>query len=66
MEALFKAMANSSGKSIIAGGDSVAAACSLGIASRIDHLLSGGGATLAYISGKELPGLRALKDRTKT
>ncbi len=66
MEALFQAMGNSNGKSIIAGGDSVVAAYHFCLEKKIDHLSTGGGATLAYISGKKLPGLELLKNRAKT
>jgi phosphoglycerate kinase len=55
---LFKAMADSKAVSIIAGGDSVAAAQQLNIKG-VDYLSTGGGATLAYISKRLLPGLSA-------
>lgn len=51
---------------IIAGGDSVAAADYFNITHEIGYISTGGGATLEYISGQELPGLVALKDRTET
>jgi phosphoglycerate kinase len=59
---LFTAIGQSPAFSIIGGGDSVAAAYQLSDASLFDHLSTGGGATLAYISGQELPGLSALRD----
>ena len=59
---LLKNMAHARGTKIIAGGDSVAAAQSIGVAAAIDHLSTGGGATLAYLSGTPLPGLDALYD----
>ncbi len=55
---IFKAMGNSSGFSVIGGGDSVAAAQELGLDDRIDYLSTGGGASLAYLAGQELPGLK--------
>lgn len=55
---IFKAMGNSSGFSVIGGGDSVAAAQELGLDDRIDYLSTGGGASLAYLAGEELPGLK--------
>lgn len=54
---LLQAIAHASGTSIIAGGDSVAAAQQLGIENNIDHLSTGGGAALAYLSGQKLPAL---------
>jgi len=56
--AILKAIAHATGTSVIAGGDSVAAAQQIGIEDHIDHLSTGGGATLAYLSGQELPGLQ--------
>ena len=58
MDAILKAMANSQGFSVIGGGDSVAAAEMLGYADRIGYLSTGGGATLNYLSGAPLPGLK--------
>lgn len=55
--ALFHAMTQSSGTTIIAGGDSVGAVYALGIEKKITYLSTGGGATLAYLAGQELPGL---------
>jgi len=57
MKQLFKAMAKKQKCSIIAGGDSVAAAYMFSIAKKIQYLSTGGGASLAFISGQELPGL---------
>ena len=50
---------------IIGGGDSVAAVRSAGVASRISHISTGGGASLDLLAGKALPGLEALSDRTR-
>lgn len=61
-EAVAKAVAKRRATSIVGGGDSVAAIEKLGLAKRITHISTGGGASLEYLEGKVLPGVAALDD----
>ena len=63
--AVARALAETAAQTIVGGGDLAAALEDSGVAERIDHISTGGGATIEYLEGRSLPGVAALLDRDR-